>query len=154
MFTPVLELRCLSVDELASVFTRVSLCFLSRLFLSGVCQSEAQNTYHVTVGKRNLLHTAPFKALSPINQPFQTPLSVAWGNGAEFDGGLIFSPCTAFYLPKLWIIIITHQVNRQHQCTDCTGQQLRDRECRERDHGKNGFLTGEWQMRWASDALT
>ncbi len=103
-----------------------------------------QNTYHVTVGKRNLLHTAPFKAPSPISQPFQTPLSVAWGNGAEFDGGLIFFPLRCLLSP---------------QALDCnhytSGQQTapmhwlhRATVNRERVVGKGKRSWQEWLSHW------
>ncbi len=149
MFTPVLELRCLSVDELASVCLQGWVCVFSLVSFDLACVSHITlpwvrgTSFTQRRSKRCRQSTSRFRPLCLWHEEMGLNLMGVW-----------FFPCTAFYLPKLWIIIITHQVNRQHQCTDCTGQQLRDRECRERDHGKNGFLTGEWQMRWASDALT
>lgn len=134
------------------------LCFLPRLFWSGVCQSEAQNTDHVTLSKGYLFHTVPFKAPSPISQPFQSPWSVASGNGSEFDGGLIFvfSLAMPFISPSFGLksLHISSTDSTNALITLGNGLIKRERDAGKGDCGKNVFLVGEWQMRfWASDAL-
>lgn len=84
--------------------------------------------------KRRRQSASRFRPLRLWHQEMGLNLMEVW---------FFFSPRTAFYLPKLWIVIITHQVNRQHQCTDYTGQELI-----ERDVGKGKGLWQEWLSHW------
>lgn len=94
-----------------------SLFFLARLVWSDVCQSIAQIGYHITVRgtsvtQRRLQSDCRFRP-------------VASGNGTEFDGGWFFPPW--LQSPEPWIVLITHQVNRQHPRTDYIRQRLIER---------------------------